>query len=172
MIPTKKLPLFVVSGASCAGKSTACNILFQAEQDYIVMESDLLWNDLFNTPEDNYYEYRRLWSRVAANISQIGKPVVLCGCGIPEQFENIPERELFTEIHYAAVVSDNKIFENRMREGRNVTDENWIKSSLSFNTWLKENATTTKPSMTLIDNSNLTPNQTAEQIDIWIRKFL
>lgn len=172
MIPTKKLPLFVVSGASCAGKSTACNILFQAEQDYIVMESDLLWNDLFNTPEDNYYEYRRLWSRVAANISQIGKPVVLCGCGIPEQFENIPERELFTEIHYAGVVSDNKIFENRMREGRNVTDENWIKNSLSFNTWLKENATTTKPSMTLIDNSNLTPNQTAEQIDIWIRKFL
>lgn len=31
MEPTKKLPLFVVSGASGVGKSTACNLLFLRE---------------------------------------------------------------------------------------------------------------------------------------------
>lgn len=172
MNPTKKLPLFIVSGASCAGKSTACSLLFQKEEDYIVMESDLLWNEMYNTPEDNYRQYRSMWMRVSANIAQIGKPVVLCGCGTPEQFENLPERELFTTIHYLAVVSDSDVFEKRMREGRKVTDEGWIKSSLHFNEWLKKNADKTKPNITLVDNSKITPEETSQQIDAWIRKNL
>lgn len=92
MEPTKKLPLFLVTGASCAGKSTICELLFQRERDYLVLESDLLWEDRWNTPEDNYAAYRSLWMRVCANVSQGGRPVVLCGCCIPEQFEARPER--------------------------------------------------------------------------------
>lgn len=172
MHPTKKLPLFIVSGASCAGKSTACEILFQKEKDYIVMESDLIWNKIYDTPEDNYRQYRSIWMRMSANIAQIGKPVVLCGCATPEQFENLPERELFTKIHYIAVVSDSDIFEKRMREGRKVTDDGWIKSSLHFNDWLKKNAEKTTPTISLVDNSHLTPEETAERIDEWIRKNL
>ena len=45
MRPTKKLPLFVVSGASGVGKSTLCEILFQREREYIVLESDILWHE-------------------------------------------------------------------------------------------------------------------------------
>ena len=41
---TKKQPLFIVTGASCVGKPTLCNELFINEKEYIVMESDLLWN--------------------------------------------------------------------------------------------------------------------------------
>lgn len=42
MIPTRKGPLFLVTGASCAGKSTLCEVLFQKEKGYVVLESDLL----------------------------------------------------------------------------------------------------------------------------------
>jgi len=52
--PAKKLPLFIITCASCAGKSTISEILFQKEKDYIVMESGLLWNDMFSTPDDGY----------------------------------------------------------------------------------------------------------------------
>ena len=86
MNPTKKQQLFIITGASCVGKSTLCEQLFLKEKEYIVMESDLLWNKIYNTPNDNYCEYRRLWMKVCSNISQIGKPVVLCGCAVPEQF--------------------------------------------------------------------------------------
>ena len=99
MTPTKKLPLFIVTGASGVGKSSLCEELFRRETEYIVMESDLLWEERYNTPEDNYAAYRSLWMRVCANIAQSGKPVVLCGCALPEQFESRPERNLFTEIH-------------------------------------------------------------------------
>lgn len=51
---TNKQPLFIVTGASCVGKSTLCNEMLINEKEYIVMESDLLWNDIYNTPEDDY----------------------------------------------------------------------------------------------------------------------
>lgn len=168
MKPTMKQPLFIITGASCVGKSTLCEQLFQNEKKYIVMENDLLWNDIYNTPEDDYQTYRKLWMKMCASISQIGMPVVLCGCAIPKQFEEQLERVLFTEIHYLAVVCDSHVLEKRMKEGRKVTDENWIKSSMNFNQWLKENAKQTKPEITLLDTTNLMPRQAAEFVDKWI----
>jgi guanylate kinase len=41
MKPTERNRLFIITGASCIGKTTACEILFKNEKDYIVMESDL-----------------------------------------------------------------------------------------------------------------------------------
>lgn len=168
MTPTKKQPLFIITGASGVGKSTMCEILFQDEIDYIVMESDLLWHDIHNTPQDNYHNYRKLWMNVCANISQIAKPVVLCGCATPEQFENQEERVLFSDIHYLAVVCDKVILETHMRTGRGITDEGWIESSVNFNQWLINNAHKTKPQITLLDTTGLTPKQAAEIVHNWI----
>jgi len=172
MTPVNKQPLFIVSGASCVGKSTVCEILFRNEKDYIVMESDLLWEERYNVPENDYADFRRLWMRMAANIAQCGKPVVLCGCGIPKQFEIHPERELFTNVYYTALVCDDATMERRMREGRKVTDPGHINSSLDFNRWLRNNADKTTPKITLIDNSDITPGQTAEMLDGWIRDLI
>lgn len=172
MKPTKKLPLFIITGASCVGKSTTAEVLFQNETDYIVMESDLLWNDIYNTPEDDYRTYRELWLRVCANISQTGKPVVLCGCSTPKQFEVCDARKLFSHIYYMAIVCDDELLEQRMRIERGVTDESWVKSSLEFNRWLKENANKTEPEMMLLDNSTLTPEEAARITDRWILSIL
>jgi len=43
---TSKQPLFIITGASCVCKSIICNELFAKGKNYIVMESDLLWNDV------------------------------------------------------------------------------------------------------------------------------
>lgn len=170
MNPTKKQPLFIITGASCVGKSTMSEVLFQNETDYIVMESDLIWNDIYSTPEDNYHAYRELWLRVCANISQIEKPIVLCGCAIPKQFEGCKARSLFTDIYYIALVCEDEQLGRRMRIGRGVTDENWVESSIGFNRWLKENANQTRPNITLLDNPVLTPEESAEIADSWILK--
>ena len=172
MTPTNKQPLFIVSGASGVGKSTLCEQLFQKEKDYIVLESDLLWDERFNTPQNNYCEYRRLWMRMCANIAQIGLPVVLCGCAVPEQFESQPERALFTQIHYLAAVCNEEVLLHRMRDGRKIEDEAWLKSSMDFNRWLKTNGEGTQPGMTLLDTTHLTPQQAAEQADRWIHDRL
>lgn len=168
----RKQPLFCITGASCVGKSTACNLLLPKEKDYIVLESDLLWSEQYNTPEDNYRTYRTLWMNLCANISQIGLPCVLCGCCTPVQFETLPQRDLFTSIHYLAIVCDDETMLQRMRQGRGVTDEGWIQSSLHFNRWLRENADHTRPPVQLLDASVLSPQQTAEAVDAWIMHHL
>ena len=172
MKPTKKLPLFIITGASGVGKSTICNILFQNEIDYIVFESDLLWNNIYNTPEDDYRKYRETQLRVCANISQIGLPVVLCAGGIPKQFETCRQRNFFTNIHYLALVCDNSLLEERMRTGRKITDENWIKSSVDFNNWLKENADKNEPPIKLLDITKFSPENAAKTVDEWIKNIL
>lgn len=169
MEPTKRNKLFVITGASCIGKTTACEILFKNETDYIVMGGDLLWSDVYNTPADNYRAYRELWLRVCSNISQIGMPVVFCGCATPEQFEVCNARKYFSEIIYIAIVADENELIKRMKYGRNVTDENWIKSSVHFNEWLKNNATKTTPNILLVDNTHIGIEETAKKIDELIR---
>ena len=172
MEPNKKLPLFIVSGASGVGKTTMCEILFRRETKYIVMESDILWKEEFNTPEDNYRKFRELWMTMCANISQSGLPVVLCGCGIPEQFEVCEARKYFTDLHYLALVCDTEALETRMRKGRGIADEGWIQSSASFNEWLQKNAQNTSPAITLINTTNLTPEETAGKAEEWITGIL
>ncbi len=172
MTPTKKSPLFLVTGASCAGKSTACDELFKLEKNYIVLESDILWNDFYNTPRDDYKRYRTVWLNLCANISQIGLPCVVCGCCTPKQFEYLNERSLFTEIHYLAVVCDDDTMLKRITEGRKISDDEYIKSSMDFNNWLKKNYSKTSPAIELLDTSNITPKEAAERIDTWINKKL
>ena len=57
-----------------------------------------------------------------------------------------------------------------MREGRGISDETWLESSRHFNEWLKKRAGETVPAITLIDNTNLTPEQTAGKIEGWIKE--
>ena len=169
MKPTRRLPLFIVSGASCAGKSTTCEVLFRNETDYVVLESDIIWNSCYNTPQDDYRAYRAVQLNLCANIAQAGKPVLLCGCVTPKQLESLPERALFTQIHYLAVVCADETMAERMQTGRKIKDKAHLESSLGFNRWLKENALITTPPMHLIDNTLLSPEETANEIDAWIR---
>ena len=117
-----------------------------------------------------------MWMKLCANISQIGKPCVVCGACTPKQFESLPERELFSEMYYLAIVCDDETMMQRMTVGRKVTDESWIASSMQFNNqfnnWLKENHDKTKPNIDLLDTSNLTPEQAAEYVNRWIKSKL
>jgi gluconate kinase len=172
MKPTRKCPLFIVTGASGIGKSTLCERLFQNESDYVVLEGDILWDERFNTPETNYKAYRQLWLRLCAAISQSGKPVVLCGCVTPEQLEYLEERQLFTKIYYLALVADQQTIEHRMRVGRQISDEQWLSSSAHFNQWIIDHAAHTEPPMTLLDVSTLTLEEHTKMLHQWIMERL
>ncbi len=166
MTPTNRLPLFCVTGASGVGKSTICERLFQRERRYIVLESDILWSDHFNTPGDNYRQYREMWLRMCANVSQIGLPVVLCGCVTPEQFDVCAHRALVSDIHYLSIVCDPATLEHRMRDGRSITDPGHLGSSIQFNNWLMENGP--KQGIALVDNTDGDVEAAAQAVDAWI----
>jgi adenylate kinase family enzyme/DNA-directed RNA polymerase subunit RPC12/RpoP len=171
----KKLPLFIITGASGAGKSTICLELSRTVSQVIVMESDMLWRSEFNHPENNYREYRELWLRVCKNISQGGTPVVLCGSAVPEQFEQCIERRYFSNLHYLAVVCEDEALAERLKARptyRNCGDDEFIKSHLQFNNWFKSNHDKVTPSITLLDTTKDSVEESIKKINRWISEGL
>lgn len=168
-----RLPLFVVTGASEVGKTSAATMLYLRETDYMIMDCDQLWvSDIFNDHEGGYRMFREVWLRLAKNMSQIGKPVVLVGCAEPKQYEVCNERKYFSDIHYLALYCEPKLLEKRLEAKYKDTDPIYIDASLKFNDWLRANANTTIPSMTLLDVSKLNIAETAKEIDNWIMRSL
>jgi broad-specificity NMP kinase len=169
------LPLFVVTGASGSGKTTAALKLSRQMKDVVVLDQDILWNDSFNTPEDNYYDFRNLWLRMAKNINQSGRPVVLFGSGIPDQFEKTNERRYLEKIHYLALYCQENTLVERLKarpHWRKSGSEENLKAMVEFNQWLKDNADFTEPKMTLLDTSEIEVADTVEAIQNWVSEKL
>jgi shikimate kinase len=166
-----RLPLFVVTGASGTGKSTVAWSLAGETRDWVCFDTDILWRPEFDTPEDGYQDFRNLGLRVAKNISQAGRPVVLISGGIPDQFEASPERRYFSEVHYLALVCDDSVLVDRLRARpawRMSGRPEVIEQERSFNRWLRDNASNTVPPMTLIDTGAISEEEKSRRVAHWL----
>lgn len=172
--PFRRLPLLLVGGPAGAGKSSVGATLLGGLGEAVVIEADLLWRREFDTPGDGYNSYCRLWLRLAAHISQSGKPVALFGAGfaVPENVEPLPERKLFSAVHYLGLVCDDRVLVSRLRarpSWRNTTDE-LVAEHVAFNRRLKEHAATSEPPVTLLDTTSAAVPVTAALVASWVRE--
>jgi predicted kinase len=170
-----QLPLFVITGASGTGKSTVCLDLVAEVPECVCLECDIFWRPEFATPEDNYRGFRNLCLRVAKNIGQSGRPVVLTGSAIPEQYEVCPERMYFAETHYLAMVCEDETLVKRLQDRpgwRKSAEPETLRRMVEFNRWFFENAHNTKPPMTLLDTTGFSIEQSVERVAGWIRSRL
>jgi predicted kinase len=173
--PFLRLPLFIITGASGTGKSTVCLALVSQLPECVVLESDILWNPAFDTPEDNYRRYREIWLRLAKNIGQSGRPVVLAGSATPEQFENLSERRYFSTIHYLALVCNDSLLAERLQARppwRATASAEFIGNMVAFNQWLKESADKTEPSISLFDTGDHSFEESVAFTANWVRHHL
>lgn len=173
--PFLQQPLFIITGASGTGKTAVCLALLSVLKECVVMESDILWGVVPATPEDNYRSYRNVWLRVAKNIGQAGRPVVLCGTALPDQLEDCPERRYFSTIHYLAMVCKDDVLIERLQSRpawRQTHSPEFRENMVQFNRWLRENAHLTNPPMTLCDTSHWPVDETVEEVAAWVRKRL
>lgn len=170
-----QLPLFILSGASGSGKSAVALTLATALPECVTMESDILWGSIPVTPDDNYQGYRNAWLRIAKNIGQSGRPVLLVGTALPDQFEQCPERRYFTQLHYLALICEEDILAQRLRDRpawRQASTSTFIDSMITFNAYLREHAATLTPPMTTIDTSYATIEKSAAAVIAWIKRRL
>ncbi|HLH72484.1 MAG TPA: AAA family ATPase, partial [Chloroflexota bacterium] len=152
-----RLPMFVVTGASGAGKTTVCLQLPTALPECVVLEADVLWRPEFDQPETQYRDFRDLWLRLVKNIHQSGRSVVLMGGAIPTQFESSPERRYLSEIHYLALVCDDHELSQRLQKRppwRGTHTAEVVQRMVDFNRWLREHAASTRPPMALLDTTD------------------
>jgi hypothetical protein len=165
-----QLPLFVITGASGTGKSTVMLHLAFKQNEFVCLDSDILWREEFNKPDDDYIEYRNMWLRMVKNIAQAGRPVALFGSSTPGQFERCNERRYIGDIHYLALVCDDAELERRLkaRPGwRKSGDEEVVVRMQQFNGWLRENAAAT--GMTALDTTSMDIEATVSATLQWLR---
>ena len=174
--PFLQQPLFIITGPSGAGKTTVClELVALLREECVVMESDILWGAFSAKPQNDYSEYRNMWLRIAKNIGQAGRPVVLCGTALPDQFEHCSERRYFSTLHYLALVCEDAPLQERLRQRpqwRNSSSDEVVERMLKFNRWLKEHAETTTPPMTLYDTSSRSLQETVQAVATWVRERL
>ena len=156
-----KPDLFVVTGASGAGKSTVRKALEARLKDFTVLDLDP-FIERFKGPEIHVQALRA---------AATGRPAILCGALIPDNLEPLPERSVFGAIRYLALVWDDALLEPRLR--LRPGHEAWLTPEylayhLEFNRWLKGHADTTTPTMTRFDTSEATPKGTVETVLAWI----
>ena len=171
-------PLWVVSGASGSGKSTVCRHLTGKHRQVVLLDSDILWREAFNSPENNYADFFETWLRMCKNIAQSGRPVVLfgAGAGVPENLEKCIERRYFSTIHYLALVCADEVLAQRLQARpawRSTSSASFIKDQLRFNQWfLHYNKAGLEPAIRLLDTSLLSIEETAQEITSWIGQKL
>jgi hypothetical protein len=171
-------PLWVVSGASGSGKSTACRHLTGKLEQVVLLDSDILWREAFNTPENNYADFFETWLRMCKNIAQSGRPVVLfgAGAGVPENLENCIERRYFSTIHYLALVCADELLTQRLQARpawRSTSSASFINDQQRFNQWfINYNKAGFEPAIRLLDTTLLSIEETAQEITSWIDQKL
>jgi len=172
-----QLPLLVVSGASGAGKSTVCQQLLGVLDTVVLLDSDILWQPEFNRPEDNYRAFFETWLRMAKNISQSGRPVVLfgAGMGVPENLEACVERRYFSQVQYLALVCSDASLTARLQSRpawRHSAAPAFLDEQLRFNKWFKARGPDVKPTIDLLDTTEVSEQETTRQVRAWITTTL
>lgn len=169
------LPLFIICGPSCAGKTTVCEQLVGKLASVVVLDGDILWRDEFISAE-NPTAFFDTWLRVAKNINQSGRPVVLFSSGaIPPNVEPCIERRYFSDVHYLALICDPDTHVARLKarpEWRGTGTPEFIESQANFNRWFIENAKKANPAIDLIDTSLDSVDTTTAKVTSWIQSKL
>jgi broad-specificity NMP kinase len=169
--PFIRRPLFVVTGASGAGKSATCLELMRRETGLVTLESDILWGAIDVSGDDGIDRYWNAWLRLVKNIHQGPRSVVLCGTVVPEVLERQPERRYIADIHCLALVADRDAQVERLVSRpawRGSSDPAFIEEHVRFNQWLVDHAAAGTPAWALLDTTRRTPAATADAVQDWI----
>ena len=173
----RRLPLFVVSGASGTGKTTVCHHLLGKVTEVVLLDSDILWRPEFESPGAPAPNFFETWLRMAKCIGQSGRPVVLfgSGVGVPDNVEPCIERRYFADVHYLALVCSEEALANRLRdrpEWRKTHLPEYVSRQIAFNQWFKRRAEGPTPAIDLLDTTSSSISSTAEKLTAWIRAKL
>lgn len=174
-VPFRRLPLFVMTGSSGAGKTTTCRLLMRSLPECVVLESDTLWGSIDMAGEGSLPRYWDTWLRLVMNIHQAERPVLLCGTVVPSVIESLPSQSYIAGTYYLALTCDDAELEQRLHARpawRQSGSDDFVRDHVTFNRWFRSKTDPDQPSITLIDTTHATGDETAAEVRQWVRNRL
>jgi hypothetical protein len=140
----------------------------------VTLEQDVLWHPELADQPGGTRRFRSTWLRLAAMIGQNGRPVLLCGTVVPAELEPLPERVLFSSVHYLALMADEHRLEARLRArpAWRGWDEGRIAEMLAFARDLRAEAAVMEPPVDLLQTESRSPAELADSVCRWARNRL
>ena len=161
--PVPALPLFVVTGASGAGKTTVLQPLRSRLPDCEVFEVDAT----LQVAELGWEVWRNTWLRIVHEVALNGRVSVLCGSLQPGQLADLPARRLIGAVHCCVLDCPDAVRASRLRSRpswRGTSTEAAIEQHQRYAAWLRANIGP------CFDTGASTPGQVADQVAAWIQR--
>jgi hypothetical protein len=161
----RRLPLFVVTGASGSGKTTVFPHLVAALDDCLVFDVDWLigpFKRACEFGEVDWPAFRDAWLSVAHGAAQSGRHTVLLGPFMPGQLADLPGRRWVSDVHFAVLDCPDDV--RRARLGaRPKWRERAVERHIEFAAHLRRITPLVVP-------TDGTPQQSAGLLAAWVRE--
>lgn len=157
-----KKPLYVLTGCSGVGKTTTAQELQKLTTDYVVLDADIFYNIMPHENNEDYMNQIEQIQQISNNISQCDKSVIWTMAGNIDKLPQTYHARFFSEIRVLALVCSEESLRKRMTEGRGITDEGWISSSLEYNEYFRTHKKIGEISYSQIDIDDKSPIEVAK----------
>lgn len=147
-------------------------LFYKRDTNFLVMDADFLFNLMPHNSNEDYKNWVEQILSLSKTIMQGKKPLLWIMAGALEHFETAYNRRFFTDVYFLALICDSNSLEMRMREGRHITDQNWIKSSVEYNRWFIENGMVSNKRVDTFDITRKTVTEVADYVALWVEERL
>ena len=168
----RKLPLFLLTGCSGVGKTTTGQAMLKRNVDFVVLDADMFYNLMPHETQEDYCAQVEQLEALSKNIMQSGKPVLWTMAGNLDKVNQVYHRRFFSDIYCLALVCTEAELRDRMRNGRGITDENWIQGSVDYNEYFRTHDTVYDLPFETLDMSGKTAEELAAQVEAWVQTKL
>lgn len=165
-----KKPLYILTGCSGIGKTTMAKELQKITKDFVILDADMFYNIMPHETDDDYYDQVEQVESLSKNIMQCGKSVVWTMAGNIDKLPRTYNSRFFSDIYVLALVCEEQSLRTRMREGRRITDEGWINSSVEYNMFFQTHDQIGEVKFETLDTEGKSVIEVAEAVLRWMKE--
>ncbi|MFI5910414.1 hypothetical protein [Dactylosporangium sp. NPDC051541] len=166
--PARRLPLFIVTGASGSGKTTVFPHLVRGLPECLVFDVDWLigpFERACEFGEVDWPAFRDAWLSVAHGAAQSGRHTVLLAPFTAEQLDELAGRRWVGDLHFALLDCADDVRTARL-EARPRWRERAIERHLAFAAHLRATADT------VVRTDDAPPEVSADRLVAWVERRL
>lgn len=161
-------PLYVITGCSGVGKTTAGQALQKLTTDYVVLDADIFYNIMpHENEEDGLGQIEQMYI-FSVNIAQSDRPVIWTMAGNIDKLMQVYHARFFQEVRVLALTCREETLRKRMTEGRGITDKGWIRSSVEYNGYFQTHNKIGEVPFSVMETDDKSPEEAAGEILEWL----